>query len=120
LTVIDVNFETQNGGFGRRFFFGIGPSISSGFLNQPTGDSQARVNRDQVQTGRVFVFSINTRLKIYRETTYTVFKIKAKARHLRGDGLHKVLTNYGLRIMVGLRPKSQTQTPNFRMRGVQH
>ncbi len=43
---------------------------------------------------------------------------KAKARHVRGHGLHNMLPIQGLRIAVRHRLKSQTKTPDFRMTGV--
>ncbi len=46
------------------------------------------------------------------------FQNKAKARHVRGHGLHNTLSIQRLCIIVELCPKSRTQTSDFRMRGV--
>jgi hypothetical protein len=79
------------GGRIRGYFCG-----SSEVLSKPQSRSEADFCRPGPLTGRVFAFSINTHVKYYNKTVCVALKTKAKARHVRGHGLHNTFSINGL------------------------
>lgn len=58
----------------------------------PSHSYEADFCRPGPLTGRFFALSINTHIKHFTKTICVVQKNKAKARHVRGHGLHNILS----------------------------